>query len=44
MIIMQEKEEELYMKVALAEANKAFKKQEIPVGAVVVFNEMIIAV
>ena len=31
------------MRAALAEANKAFDKQEIPVGAVVVCNEMIIA-
>jgi tRNA(adenine34) deaminase len=34
---------ENYMRAALAEANKAFDKQEIPVGAVVVCNEMIIA-
>jgi tRNA(adenine34) deaminase len=34
---------EHYMRAALAEANKAFDKQEIPVGAVVVCNEMIIA-
>ena len=31
------------MKAALDEANKAFEKQEVPVGAVVVCNEMIIA-
>ena len=31
------------MRAALNEANKAFDKQEIPVGAVVVCNEMIIA-
>ena len=31
------------MRAALAEANKAFDKQEVPVGAVVVCNEMIIA-
>jgi tRNA(adenine34) deaminase len=31
------------MTAALAEATKAFEKQEVPVGAVVVFNEMIIA-
>jgi tRNA(adenine34) deaminase len=35
--------EELYMKAALAEAYKAFDKQEIPVGAVVVCNDTIIA-
>ena len=34
---------EHFMKAALAEANKAFDKQEVPVGAVVVYNEMIIA-
>ena len=31
------------MRAALAEANKAFDKQEVPVGAVVVCNDMIIA-
>lgn len=31
------------MRAALAEANKAFDKQEIPVGSVVVCNDMIIA-
>jgi tRNA(adenine34) deaminase len=31
------------MTAALAEATKAFEKQEVPVGAVVVYNEMIIA-
>jgi len=31
------------MTAALAEATKAFDKQEVPVGAVVVYNEMIIA-
>ena len=35
--------EEQFMRAALAEAKKAFGKQEIPVGAVVVFNDMIIA-
>ena len=43
MMIMAQNKEELYMKAALAEANKAFEKQEIPVGAVVVCDEMIIA-
>ena len=43
MKIMVQKKEEFYMRAALAEANKAFEKQEIPVGAVVVCNEMIIA-
>ena len=32
-----------FMKAALEEARKAFDKQEIPVGAVVVCNDMIIA-
>lgn len=31
------------MNAALAEAKKAFEKQEVPVGAVVVYNDMIIA-
>ncbi len=31
------------MRAALAEANKAFDKQEVPVGAVVVCNDIIIA-
>jgi tRNA(adenine34) deaminase len=35
--------EEQYMRAALAEANKAFERQEVPVGAVVVCNETIIA-
>ncbi len=43
MIIMAQNKEELYMKAALAEAYKAFEKQEIPVGAVVVCDEKIIA-
>jgi tRNA(adenine34) deaminase len=32
-----------FMKAALAEADKAFKKQEVPVGAVVVCDDTIIA-
>jgi tRNA(adenine34) deaminase len=40
---MAHNSKEHYMRAALAEANKAFDKQEIPVGAVVVCNEMIIA-
>ena len=43
MKVMAQKKEEFYMKAALAEAYKAFEKQEIPVGAVVVCNETIIA-
>lgn len=34
---------ERFMKAALDEANKAFDRQEVPVGAVVVCNDMIIA-
>jgi tRNA(adenine34) deaminase len=34
---------ERYMKAALAEAHRAFDKQEVPVGAVVVCNDIIIA-
>ncbi len=34
---------ERYMKAALAEAKKAFDREEIPVGAVVVCNDTIIA-
>ena len=40
---MTQKNEEQYMKAALIEANKAFEKQEIPIGAVVVCNDIIIA-
>jgi tRNA(adenine34) deaminase len=32
-----------FMRAALAEANKAFEKLEVPVGAVVVCNDIIIA-
>jgi tRNA(adenine34) deaminase len=34
---------EQYMRAALEEAKKAFDRQEVPVGAVVVCNDMIIA-
>ena len=34
---------EKYMKIALKEAKKAYKKGEIPVGAVVVYKEKIVA-
>jgi len=40
---MAQNKDELYMKAALAEAFKAYEKQEIPVGAVVVCNDTIIA-
>ena len=43
MLNVAERKEELYMKAALAEAYKAYSKQEIPVGAVVVCNDKIIA-
>jgi tRNA(adenine34) deaminase len=40
---MAENRDEQFMKAALAEAYKAFEKQEIPVGAVVVCDGTIIA-
>ena len=40
---MEPIDKEKYMKAALAEANKAFDRQEVPVGAVVVCNDVIIA-
>jgi tRNA(adenine34) deaminase len=40
---MVQKKEEQFMKAALTEANKAFDRQEVPVGAVVVCNDIIIA-
>lgn len=40
---MEDNKDEQYMRAALAEAQKAFEKQEVPVGAVVVCNDMIIA-
>jgi len=43
MQLMARNKEEFYMKAALAEAYKAYDKQEIPVGAVVVCNDTIIA-
>ncbi len=35
--------DEQYMKLALAEAQKAFNKEEVPVGAIVVMNNTVIA-
>jgi tRNA(adenine34) deaminase len=35
--------DERYMKAALDEAQRAFQKQEVPVGAVIVCNDVIIA-
>jgi tRNA(adenine34) deaminase len=40
---MPESKDEHFMRAALDEAKKAFAKQEVPVGAVVVCNDMIIA-
>jgi tRNA(adenine34) deaminase len=40
---MAEVNKERFMRAALTEANKAFEKQEVPVGAVVVCNDIIIA-
>src|SRR5674476_358773 len=40
---MVQSTEEHFMKVAIVEAIKAFDKQEVPVGAVVVCNNIIIA-
>jgi tRNA(adenine34) deaminase len=40
---MTSSKEEKFMKAALEEAGKAFDRQEIPVGAVVVCNDTIIA-
>ena len=40
---MEAAEKEKYMKAALAEADKAFDRQEVPVGAVVVCENVIIA-
>jgi len=35
--------DEFFMKEALKEAEKAFEKNEIPIGAVIVYNNTIIA-
>jgi tRNA(adenine34) deaminase len=40
---MTGKKDEQYMKAAIAEALTAYEKQEVPVGAVVVCDDMIIA-
>jgi len=40
---MDRQPKEQYMRAALDEAKKAFDKQEVPVGAVVVCNDIIIA-
>ncbi|MCU0409157.1 MAG: nucleoside deaminase [Bacteroidales bacterium] len=40
---MTDEKKTRFMKAALAEAQKAFEKDEVPVGAVVVCNEIIVA-
>jgi len=40
---MPENKDEVYMQAALGEAKKALDRQEVPVGAVVVCDDMIIA-
>jgi tRNA(adenine34) deaminase len=35
--------DEQYMRLAIAEAKKAFEKEEVPIGAVLVMNDTIIA-
>ncbi len=40
---MAQTRDEKYMKAALAEAQKAYERQEVPVGAVVVCDDIIIA-
>lgn len=40
---MVQNQKELYMLAALEEANKAFARHEVPVGAVVVYKDLIIA-
>jgi tRNA(adenine34) deaminase len=40
---MEPKEDEYYMKMALAEARKAYDRDEVPVGAVIIADGMIIA-
>ena len=37
------KDNEYYMKLALKEARKAYKHNEVPVGAIIVSNDKIIA-
>tara|TARA_B110000467_G_C18308588_1_gene476400 strand:- start:418 stop:873 length:456 start_codon:yes stop_codon:yes gene_type:complete len=42
-MILQPKSDEYFMKEALKEARKAFELDEVPVGAVIVCNEQVIA-
>ena len=39
----KENKDEHFMKAAIGEAKKAFERQEVPIGAVVVCNDLIIA-
>lgn len=41
--MMDQEKHEKYMRAALDEAQKAYEKQEVPVGAVIVFRDTIIA-
>jgi tRNA(adenine34) deaminase len=41
--VREEKKHEYYMRQALREASKAFDKDEVPIGAVIVMNKKIIA-
>ena len=41
--IMQNKDDNYFMEEALKEAKKAYKKGEVPVGCVIVYNNEIIA-
>ena len=40
---ISEEQDQYFMRVALQEAQKAFEKDEVPVGAVIVYNNQIIA-
>ncbi|HNR43228.1 MAG TPA: nucleoside deaminase [Bacteroidales bacterium] len=40
---MTESRDEQFMRAAISEARKAYEKQEVPIGAVIVCNDMIIA-
>jgi tRNA(adenine34) deaminase len=40
---MVHERDERFMRIALEEAKKAFDRQEVPVGAVVVYGDMVIA-
>lgn len=40
---MKQNQDEMYMRLALNQAELAFEKQEVPVGAVVVFDDKVIS-